>query len=147
MPRQSERPKLVPLQRPSIDNKRINNYTDLGLVGYNIDDIDAVVNAVKNLFSIMIGEVPFNRALGSNLRDYLFRPITKSTSISVMADLTSTLGRFEPRVKLHSSSKVIPDPDNRRFKLELYLQVEGVERLIPMNTTIQSFYDKDSRFY
>ena len=117
-------------------NLKPNSYTDVNLTGYNIDDIDAVAVAVSNLLSIMIGEVMFNRALGSNLRNYLFRQCTYTNSVSILSDSIATLGRFEPRVKVHNSSRVDMYPDQRKYELFLNLQVEGVQRLIPLRKTL-----------
>lgn len=110
---------------------RKTKYTDLSLVGNNLDDIDAVVQSIHNLINISINEVMFNRKLGSRLQDLLFNQLTVSNSMLVLSELTYRISQFDPRVTVDKTSTVTINPENREYVCKIVLKILGVERLIP----------------
>lgn len=63
-------------------------------------DIDAINNAIMNLFSIELGEVPGKPWLGNPLSIYLFDNIGYFEQRSIEISIKNTLEIYEPRVRI-----------------------------------------------
>lgn len=110
--------------------------TDLSKVGSNLVDVDAIIASVENIISIRVGELPFNRSFGTRLEDYLFNQITFSNSRIVLSEVISSISRWEKRVEISSKTTVTPDVDNRSYKVNLVLEISGLENSISLVKTL-----------
>jgi phage baseplate assembly protein W len=82
--------------RPKFDNN--NN-----LVGYSLsEDLEAVKNSIRNLFSITQGEVAGKPWLGNPMNISLFDQIDYFTAYSLHKGIKNTIERFEPRVLIEN---------------------------------------------
>ena len=80
-----------------ISPKKLNNK----LVGYGIkEDLEAVENSLKNLFTIRKGEVPGKPFLGNPLPIYLFDNIGFFEKKSIKTAMINVVEKYEPRVKI-----------------------------------------------
>lgn len=65
-------------------------------------DINAVRNALNNLFTTTPGEKVLNPEFGLDLRKYLFEPATIEVAELIRSEIYMQVGTFEPRVKLNN---------------------------------------------
>jgi len=99
-------------------------YDDMGTTdGIMITNEDAVRNYIKNLFSVRVGEMPFNREFGTYLEDYLFSPMDFATQKRIEIEVERVIGRWLPMVILHGV-KVIPDPDNEVIEVVISFSID-----------------------
>ena len=71
------------------------------LVGYNIsENLVAVKNALRNLFTIEVGEVPGKPWLGNPVSIYLFDNINFFDERAIETAFENTIQLYEPRVRL-----------------------------------------------
>jgi phage baseplate assembly protein W len=86
-------------------------YTDISpkydlthnLVGYTLsEDLEAVKNSLRNLFSISQGEVPGKPWLGNPMNVSLFDNIDYFTAYTLHKGIKNTIERFEPRVLMEN---------------------------------------------
>ena len=60
----------------------------------------AISNAVKNIITFVVGEVPFNQDMGSYVTSYLFELYGPATSLLLEQEINRALKLNEPRVKV-----------------------------------------------
>ena len=85
-------------------------YTDLSprtkdevQVGYQLaEDIQAIENSIKNLFTIEIGEVPGKPWLGNPISVFLFDNMGFFEEKAMEVAMQNVLEKYEPRVRLIS---------------------------------------------
>jgi len=78
-------------------------YTGIENTGYGIvEDLDAIQNSIKNLFTIELGEVPGKPWLGNPVSLYLFDNIGFFEERAIESALRNVLDKYEPRVTLVS---------------------------------------------
>lgn len=63
-------------------------------------DDAAVKQAVINLLLTNKGERPFQPDLGSDLRNLLFEPVDAASAGQIARNISDTLNRYEPRIKI-----------------------------------------------
>jgi phage baseplate assembly protein W len=73
------------------------------LIGYSlVNDLEAVKNSLRNLFSISQGEVAGKPWLGNPLNVSLFDQIDYFTAYTLHKGIKNTVERFEPRVQIEN---------------------------------------------
>jgi phage baseplate assembly protein W len=107
----------------NIQNKNL----DIAKTGNNLVDVDAIMDSIWNIISILVGEVPFNRSLGSRVEYYLFQPLSFSNSKIILSEIVSTISRHETRVNLLPDTNVVADYDNRKYEIVLNYEIIGLE--------------------
>lgn len=61
---------------------------------------ESIKQAILNLFFLEKYDVPFNMDAYSNIRKYLFDPLTNITASNIQVRIEWMIKKFEPRVKL-----------------------------------------------
>ena len=61
---------------------------------------NAIKQAIKNLVQTVPGEVPFDRTIGSRVRELLFEPMDSLIADALQDEIAYTIRSFEPRVAL-----------------------------------------------
>lgn len=104
-------------------------FTDLNYIkpekGPILEDVADIFQAVYSVFGTKKGSRLFRPTWGGHLSRYLFEPCDEETARSMFYDITETL-QDEPRVKLDKTkSYVSPDPLNKRFIINICLDIPG----------------------
>jgi len=91
---------------------------------------DAIKRSILNLLKVSQFERLMNPNMGSRIRDYLFEPINKLTSIRLQNAIEDNIRAFEPRAELFSVD-VKSIPDNNEYRLLIVFgikdQIEPIE--------------------
>lgn len=88
-------------------------------------DVQAVKQALRNLFMYNRGEKKFDPNFGSGIRDMLFEPIDYVTAGAIQKEIENMINNYEPRVSL-DAVQVESDPDNNSYQLRIDFHVIGV---------------------
>ena len=86
---------------------------------------DAIKRSVHNLVRIQLGEVFFNRLLGTKIEGSLFELATSSFVDPIKSEIETTIQNFEPRVKL-TEVKLISTPDDNSLDITLFYDIIGL---------------------
>ena len=82
---------------------------------------EAVRQSILLLFDVIKGELLNYPDFGSNLRQFLFSPLTTSNSLNVLSEIKDIIKNYEPRVTVLSSSTV--NIEDRGYTIELDLEI------------------------
>lgn len=99
-------------------------------------DDRAINNAMKNLILIAPSEVPFDRDIGSNVRNYLFDLIDNGTAGLLQVEIERSIKFGEPRVELQSLV-VDPRPDENHFMVTVIYKIVGYDEVFTVNQILQ----------
>ena len=86
---------------------------------------DAIKRSVQNLVRIQLGEVFFNRLLGTKISGSLFELATSSYIDPIKSEIDTTIKNFEPRVRL-TDVKVISTPDDNAIDITIFYDIIGL---------------------
>ena len=95
------------------------------------NDIVAVKNSIKNIFSTRKGQKLLSPDFGSNLEQYLFTPITNVNAQAVGDDILKTINKYEPRIQV---TNILVDP--QVDKNQYYISVSYTFLEIQKNATL-----------
>lgn len=80
---------------------------------------DAIKRSVQNLVRIVLGEVFFDRLLGTNIEKSLFELSTVNLTDDIRSEIETTINNNEPRVQLTGIGvDVTPDDNALDIKIE-----------------------------
>jgi phage baseplate assembly protein W len=103
-------------------------YSDIGLKGNPIVNVDSVLQGIRNILHTRVGERMFNRRFGSRIEDYLFEPFTFVTSRLILGEILSSITRNDDRVEvIAKETKVNMNPDKRQYEVVIALRIKGLE--------------------
>lgn len=89
-------------------------------------DDAAVKQAVVNLLLTNKGERPFQPDLGSNLRNLLFEPVDAATAGQIARNISATIDRYEPRIRILDLD-VSSNYDDNGFDVFMNFEIIGRE--------------------
>lgn len=110
--------------------------TDGGVVALNYDS-DVVVQSVRSIFSIVVGERVRN-PIGTRILRLLFQRMDNDVARQIRNELVGAITRYEPRVDIISFT-LIPDFDNNSYDAKLQLRIKGIQRPETIRTRLRSF--------
>lgn len=93
-----------------------------------LTDRRAIENSLKNLILTMVGEVPFNRDVGSVVSSLVFEVNDSATASLVESEIKRAIRFSEPRVKLEDVV-VESKPDEYAFLATIRYQIIGTEQV------------------
>ena len=99
-------------------------------------DERAINNAMRNLIMIAPGEVPFDRDIGSGVREYLFDLIDEGTAGLIHMEIERTIAYAEPRVKIQRLN-VDPRPEQNEFMVTLVYKIVGYEETFTVQQILE----------
>ena len=80
---------------------------------------DAIKRSVQNLVRIVLGEVFFDRLLGTNIEKSLFELSTVNVTNDIRSEIETTINNNEPRVQLTGIGvDITPDDNALDIKIE-----------------------------
>jgi len=108
------------------------NYLDVPGSGRDIKvayDLNAIRNSLTNLFNTLPGERFLQPEYGSDLRRYIFEPISEVQGNSIGREIYSSITRWEPRVTV-TGIDVLGIRDTNEYNITLSLQVPFLKTII-----------------
>ena len=119
----------MPIERVSQGFKDISmtfqsNPLNNDLIGIKNDN--AIARSLRNIVFTTPGEKFFNESFGSRITESLFDNIDEITSSVIVDEITESINRYEPRVKLNKV-KAYPDYENNGFDVIITYDVVGTE--------------------
>jgi phage baseplate assembly protein W len=107
------------------DNVKSSNF--IYTTGTNRDikvayDLNAIRNSLRNLFNTVKGERYLQPEYGSDLRRYIFEPITERTGSAIASEIKQSINNWEPRVKL-TGLQVYGYEDRNEYEITISLAV------------------------
>ena len=93
----------------------------------------SVKQALLNLIQTNKYERPFQPTFGSNLRKYLFEPMSPLTAHNIQDEITACIESYEPRVRLIS---VVASPyiDNNAYAVTIVFYVINISTPVTLQT-------------
>lgn len=93
-----------------------------------VENAEAVLCALTNIFSTDQDERLFNLDVTANLNDLLFEPISDEITSLIYARVVNAIQRFEPRVQLNNqNSWVIPNYDANEYIAYFEFTIIGLQ--------------------
>ena len=91
-------------------------------------NVNAVKNSIRQIFTWIPGERIINPEFGSNLRKYLYEPITEENQERIVAEIRQCALRWEPRIIVDRVVKATTtdDVENNTVKLDIYYRIKGL---------------------
>ena len=86
---------------------------------------DAIKRSVQNLVRIVLGEVFFDRLLGTNIEKSLFELSTLNLSDDIRSEIETTINNNEPRVQL-TGIGVDVTPDDNALDIKIEYSIVGM---------------------
>ena len=87
---------------------------------------NAIARSVKNIVFTNPGEKFFNPRFGSRITGLIFENADDLTAIEIQTQITESINRYEPRVKLRSIN-AIADLDNNSFDVVIVYDSIGAD--------------------
>ena len=91
-----------------------------------IKNENAIARSLRNIVFTLPGEKFFDESFGSRITESLFDNIDEITASVITDEISESINRYEPRVKLESV-KAYPDYDNNGFDVIVTYDVIGAE--------------------
>ena len=82
------------------------------------NDLEAIKNSVRNIFSTRKGQKLLTPEFGSSLEQYLFEPITEIYARAIGDDILTSLEKYEPRIEVLKVF-VLPNPDQNQYNISV----------------------------
>ena len=87
---------------------------------------NAIARSVRNIVFTVPGEKFFQENFGSRISESLFENIDELSSLSIKDEITESITRFEPRVRLVSVD-AIPDYQGNAFNVLIVYEIIGID--------------------
>ena len=91
----------------------------------NLKDIEAIKNSLHNIFTWIPGERILNPEFGCNLRRLLYNGITEFNKEQIAAEVSQSVSKWEPRVKIEKIVDVgtVDDTENNTVCLDIIFSI------------------------
>ena len=97
---------------------------------------NAIKQAIKNLVQTVPGEVPFDRTIGSRVRELLFEPMDSLIADALQDEIAYTIRSFEPRVALINTI-VNEDFREGKYSVTANYRIVGLPLVESVNFVLQ----------
>ena len=87
---------------------------------------NAIARSVRNIVFTVPGEKFFQENFGSRISESLFENIDEVSALEIKDEITESINRFEPRVKLISVD-AIPDYAGNAFNVLIVYELIGID--------------------
>lgn len=92
-----------------------------------IFDFDSVLESIRTILGVRIGEMFFLRDFGSNLEDFIFDRIDDVTTQMLRDIIIVGIKRWEPRVRVDNSrTHITPIKEKNAYDIRLVVEVLGL---------------------
>ena len=86
----------------------------------------AIARSIRNIVFTVPGEKFFQENFGSRISQSLFENIDEISALEIKDEITESITRFEPRVKL-VSVETLPNFDSNAFDVIIVYEVVGID--------------------
>ena len=86
----------------------------------------AIARSIRNIVFTVPGEKFFQENFGSRISESLFENIDEISALGIKDEITESITRFEPRVKL-IDVKTFPNYDSNTFDVVIVYEIVGIE--------------------
>ena len=120
---------LVPLERVSQGFKDISMTFQANPLNQDLivlKNENAIARSVRNIVFTVPGEKFFQENFGSRISESLFENIDEISALEIKDEITESINRFEPRVRL-ISVEVIPDYAGNAFNVIIVYEIIGID--------------------
>lgn len=109
------------------DLKRWVNVNPTYTVG-KLVDVNAVRNAIHNIFSWIPGERILDPEFGNKIRQYLYEGITDTTSEQITVEIQHAVKKYEPRAEIDGIQRIdnVQDHENNMIGVNVIWHVVGL---------------------
>ena len=109
------------------DLKRWVNVNPTYTVG-KLVDVNAVRNAIHNIFSWIPGERILDPEFGNKIRQYLYEGITDTTSEQITVEIQHAVKKYEPRAEIDGIQRIdnVQDHENNTIGVNVIWHVVGL---------------------
>ena len=119
----------MPLERVSPGFKDVSmtfqaNPLNLDLIG--LKNENAIARSVRNIVFTLPGEKFFDENFGSRISATLFENIDDISANIIVDEITYSISRYEPRVRL-LNVEAFPDFDNNSFDVLIFYHIIGAD--------------------
>ena len=119
----------MPLERVSPGFKDISmtfqaNPLNSDLIG--LKNENAIARSVRNIVFTLPGEKFFDEEFGSRISGSLFENIDDISASVIVDEITYSISRYEPRVRL-LNVEAFPDFDNNSFDVLIFYHIIGAD--------------------
>ena len=87
---------------------------------------NAIARSVRNIVFTVPGEKFFQENFGSRISESLFENIDEISALEIKDEITESINRFEPRVRL-ISVETIPDYAGNAFNVIIVYEIIGID--------------------
>ena len=87
---------------------------------------NAIARSVKNIVLTVPGEKPFDPRFGSRITDLLFENVDEITAINIETEITNSIEKYEPRVRLKSVD-AFANIDGNAFEVVIIYDIIGAD--------------------
>tara|TARA_B100000131_G_scaffold6719_1_gene6974 strand:+ start:103 stop:504 length:402 start_codon:yes stop_codon:yes gene_type:complete len=119
----------VPLERVSQGFKDISMTFQANPLNQDLivlKNENAIARSVRNIVFTVPGEKFFQENFGSRISESLFENIDEISALEIKDEITESINRFEPRVRLISVD-VIPDYAGNAFNVLIVYEIIGID--------------------
>lgn len=95
-------------------------------------DEEAIRQSVKNLILTNFYERPYQQALGSDVRSYMFEPVTVVVEDSLKRDIRDVINSHEPRAKILDIA-VNFNEDQNSYDVAIQFEILGLDNPVQIN--------------
>ena len=86
----------------------------------------AIARSIRNIVFTVPGEKFFQENFGSRISESLFENIDEISALEIKDEITESINRFEPRVRL-ISVEAIPDYAGNAFNVIIVYEIIGID--------------------
>ena len=86
----------------------------------------AIARSIRNIVFTVPGEKFFQENFGSRISESLFENIDEVSALEIKDEITESINRFEPRVRLISVD-AIPDYQGNAFNVLIVYEIVGID--------------------
>ena len=86
----------------------------------------AIARSIRNIVFTVPGEKFFQENFGSRISESLFENIDEISALEIKDEITESINRFEPRVRL-ISVETIPDYAGNAFNVIIVYEIIGID--------------------
>ena len=87
---------------------------------------NAIARSVRNIVFTVPGEKFFQENFGSRISESIFENIDEISALEIKDEITESINRFEPRVRL-ISVEAIPDYAGNAFNVIIVYEIIGID--------------------
>jgi len=119
----------VPLERVSQGFKDVSMTFQINPLNQDLivlKNETAIARSIRNIVFTVPGEKFFQENFGSRISESLFENIDEVSALEIKDEITESINRFEPRVRLISVD-AIPDYQGNAFNVLIVYEIIGID--------------------